>query len=206
MLNERKKIQVRHLHGPKYRDVIPSYVADAVEGMAKEHNFKSITYTVIPETHTFWTAEGYRYKALFQHADGTVEEKAIEIVSEHNFGATSVSYGINKPFKFEAGVYLIQVGYYRGYHCTVIHIVQGEIEEPKQETTMADTQEQQTKEEIQREIFRGILIQKIAEVVREYRAYSSQYGEPDMSGIEDEEVEQVLLTLIDLVELVGPKT
>lgn len=100
------------LAGQRLREVL----ADA---SASYPYTKSFYVSTVTHGYVLRGAEGHNITAILP--DGSSMQK--EYVSEHNFGATSVSYNLQEEAIPPVGTYIVTVSYYGGYIVNVRLVV-----------------------------------------------------------------------------------
>ena len=119
VLSERR-VMVNHLEGKgQIAKSFPEDVRDAILQMVNEHSnlVKSFMFRAVEEGYKFYAGEGYSYKLVVGE-----DQRAVEMVAEHNLGASGLSHAINAEIVVPVGGFLIQVGYYGGYIMTVYNV------------------------------------------------------------------------------------
>lgn len=114
------KIQIRHMGGKKWSGIIPASVRDVIRKHAGEYG-KSFTLRFESEGKKFYGYEGVRISVI--RGD---EVRSVEMVAEHNIGASGVHHGIGSSFEPKAGAWVIESRLFLGQmFVDVTHINEG---------------------------------------------------------------------------------
>lgn len=99
----------------KLTETFPAPVVKKIQAIGEDYGIKSFNLETVPESKTFYVAEGESYTGIA--ADG--KTASFEVVSENNIGGAGMSHRIGERFAMPAGTYLINVYYYTKYFMTV---------------------------------------------------------------------------------------
>lgn len=118
-ISETRKIRV----SKKSMAAFPSEVSEAIKTLADDYQIKSFSFKSVTADTKFYAGEGHRYTVI------TGENKSsVEMVAEHNFGASGVSYNIGSEFKVPVGSFVIRISYYTKFWMDVTNVQPNEIQ------------------------------------------------------------------------------
>ena len=108
---------MKHRICKKTLDAIPREVADQIRSLGKQYSLKSFTIETKPYGHEIYHAEGSKYHYVYK-GDST----HVEMVAEHNIGASNVRHEIGTRVKPPTGTTVIEIWYYSGFGMHVTNI------------------------------------------------------------------------------------
>jgi len=111
------KMDTKHRISKRLLNSLPAQVAETLKAVAESYGIGTFTYEAVPEGYKFYAGEGYRLYAVYGD-----DVRHMEMVAEHNLGASGVSHRIGAEFSLPLGSWLIEVSYYTRFWMRLYHI------------------------------------------------------------------------------------
>lgn len=118
-INEKRSIRV----SKKSLAAFPTEVSEAIKFLADDYQIKSFSFKSVTADTKFYAGEGHRYTVITGE-----KQSSVEMVAEHNFGASGVSYNIGQEFTVPVGSFVLKISYYTKFWLDVTNVQPNEIQ------------------------------------------------------------------------------
>lgn len=107
---------MKHRISKKTLSQMPQEIAEQVESLGKHYGVKSFTFQNVAAGHKVYHAEGSKYTYIYGQ-----DTMRVEMVAEHNLGASGVRHEIGAQIAIPEGTTVIEIWYLSGFGMHVMN-------------------------------------------------------------------------------------